>query len=400
MNRKVSLLSIVEYVLVCTIILSTHTVWSRLYPMLNSIILLLFYASSFIIFFLGLRVIRIQELKKSMWILAYLGVYFCFSGNYKDFFKFILTFMSLWFVIMTLFKQGRFLSFLCKLSNVISLVALLCLIVYLLGPCLEWIPYSKVKINWAERIIHAKSYLGIIYETQPVKATLSDILPFRNCGLWVEAPGYALFLSMATYVEFFLREKYSKWRCVVLFLSVMTSTSSKAIMVIGVLLFFKLHFALYRYFQLRIMKIVFMFMLLSVLLVGVINLVAAKAETGSGAVRIDDIYACIVAWQKHLIFGNGYLNKDAVIYETLVTRDNDGLSTGFTTLAYGGIWLFSIYFIPLLRVWLIAAKSLSDKKILHPAIMMTAILFFNTGNVYGPWMLLFIVWFTEISWIK
>ncbi len=245
--------------------------------------------------------------------------------------------------------RGACTSLLYKLSDIVTVVSVISLFCFTFGTCLGILPgRSTATYDWAEATRTCGTYFHLYYESQSIVFLGKDLV--RNCGLFMEAPGFAVFLVYAAAVEFLLREKLRLWRCAILCVTALTTFSAKAILLVVLIgglryMIRQSRTILAHRFKLVVLPVV----LVSVALVAVV-LIADKMTSASYYIRLDDVQACIKTWLTHPLFGTGYWNDESVTpFFTYEGRYNDGLSMGFAViLAQGGIYLLALYLLPML----------------------------------------------------
>jgi hypothetical protein len=228
----------------------------------------------------------------------------------------------------------------------------------------------------------------LYYESQSIHFLGRDLV--RNCGLFMEAPGFAVFLVYAAAVEILLRKKLRLLPCAILCVTALTTFSAKAILLVVLICGF-------RYVIVRSRTIIgqrFKLFLLPLVLVAVLFvalvLIADKMTSDSFYIRMDDLRACIKAWLTNPLFGTGYWNDEAVApFFTYEGRYNDGLSMGFMViLAQGGLFLLALYLLPM--IWCVRRFSGIDRAYIAAFFITYTGLMFITNMPYTYLALLII----------
>ena len=248
-----------------------------------------------------------------------------------------------------LFTTKRILRFFKAFSNIICFISICSLFFWLFGSVLHIMPgRTGTTYYWASEDLPTYTYFHLYYEN-PIQNAGQSIA--RNVGVFTEAPGYSSILTYALLIEFGIKnsdKSRTRWmRIGLLFCTMITSFSTKGI--IAALLLFYLDFVLAKTSNkyIKLMKVVSSACLILVVAYVGFSLASARLNTGSGAMRIDDIQSEIKAWLESPLWGIGYENDEAIWKYQTVIRDSGGLSMGITViLAYGGILFLALYVIP------------------------------------------------------
>ncbi len=245
-------------------------------------------------------------------------------------------------------EQGACLSLCYKLTDIVLVLSVVSLVCFVFGTCLGLLPRSTVTYDWAEKTRTCGTYFNLYYESQSIHFLGRNLQ--RNCGLFMEAPGFAVFLVFAAAVEGLLRDKLRLIPCAILCVTSLTTFSAKAILL--VVLVFGLRYVVQtsRSITARRLKMLLLpAVVAAVALVGLI-LIRDKMTSDSYYIRMDDLQACLRAWRTNPLFGTGYWSDEAVVpFFSYAGRHNDGLSMGVTViLAQGGLFLLALYLVPLI----------------------------------------------------
>lgn len=233
-----------------------------------------------------------------------------------------------------------------KLSDIVTVLTVLSLFFYLFGTVLHWIPKTDLAaFYWGGGWRTCPSYFHLYYEAQQITFFGWD-LP-RNCGVFPEAPGFAVFLVVAAAAEVLLRRRPRLWRCVLFAVATVTTVSVKAFLLMAAV--FTLRYVLWppSWLSRRLRRWLF-----PVLGVGMTLAASAllwdKMTSVSGFMRLDDVAACLRAWSTAPLFGTGYWNDASIIpFFSYPDRYNNGLSMGAAViLAQGGLYLSTLYWWP------------------------------------------------------
>lgn len=387
LNSKptVTLVAVLEYVLMLFVLLyssmwalftsaNCNTFFRLSYPLLAALIFLR----------LRGRAILAPRWKRLVIVAAFLAVYaLCTRYNPVRFGLYYFIPLILLMLYMGLTDdRGACISLLFKLSDIVTVLSVISLFCFIFGTCLGALPGRSVATyNWAEATRTCGTYFHLYYESQSIIFLGRDLV--RNCGLFMEAPGFAVFLVYAAAVEMLLREKLRLWRCAILYVTALTTFSAKAILL--VVLICGLRYVIRRSRTIlshRFKLVILPAVLVAVALVAVV-LIADKMTSASYYIRLDDVQACIKTWLTRPLFGTGYWNDDSVIpFFTYEGRYNDGLSMGFAViLAQGGVYLLTLYLLPML--WCIRRTRGFDRACIAAFFLAYTGLMFITNMPYS-----------------
>lgn len=248
------------------------------------------------------------------------------------------------YAVLTQREQGG-VVLLHKLGDILTALTALSLFFYLFGTVLGWVPPTDVTTFYWSGWRTCPTYFHLYYEAQQITFFGWD-LP-RNCGVFPEAPGFAVFLVTATAVEVFLRERPRLWRCVLFAVATVTTVSVKALLLTAAV--FVLRYLLWPPQWLDRRRRMWLLPTVgTVLLTAAGMLLWDKLTSVSGVMRLDDVAACLRAFATAPLFGTGYWNDASIVpFFSYPHRYNDGLSMGAAVvLAQGGLYLSLLYWIP------------------------------------------------------
>lgn len=289
-------------------------------------------------------------------IILFLSTYEFFSDSKTG--PFVVTYIGLIIVfyiyVNSLYSNNQLKRFFKSYSDIILIIAVVSLIFWGAGSVMGIIPGKNELYFWAEKIQTTYSWYGLYYEN-PVQNIGHPIA--RNLGIFTESPAYSGQLLYALLIDYGIlatstEEKKRKYiyRIAVYIITLCTTLSTKGL--IGVMIFLFLVFGL-RKSKTKAglsFKICTGVLLLMTVAVASYWLVLQKLGTGSGSLRMDDIYATIQAWKKNTLFGVGYGNGEEILKYSQIVRNSSGLSMGINVLlATGGLWLSAFYIAGLLR---------------------------------------------------
>lgn len=243
------------------------------------------------------------------------------------------------------------LSLLYKLSDIVIVLSVLSLFCFFFGTCLGILPgRTVITYDWAQATRSCGTYFHLYYESQNIIFLGRDMV--RNCGLFMEAPGFAIFLVYAAATELLLRKDLRLWRCAILCITALTTFSAKAILLVVLIIGMRYVIAKSRTVLAHRFKLVILPAVIGVVGLVALVLIADKMTSASFFIRMDDVQACIKTFLTRPLFGTGYWNDESVIpFFSYAGRYNDGLSMGFAViLAQGGVYLLTLYLLPMLGV--------------------------------------------------
>ena len=294
-------------------------------------------------------------------------------------------------------KRDGGVGLLHKLSDVMAVLTALSLFFYLFGTVLGWIPRTEIAaFYWGGGWRTCPSYFHLYYEAQQITFLGWD-LP-RNCGVFPEAPGFAVFLVVAAAAEVLLRERPRLWRCVLFAVATVTTVSVKAFLLMAAV--FTLRYVLWPPTWLTRRLRLWLFPILGVgMTLGASVLLWDKLTSVSGVMRLDDVAACLRAFATAPLFGTGYWNDGSIVpFFSYPDRYNNGLSMGAAViLAQGGLYLSTLYWLPVVgcvwrgnrRRWvafalIYAGLLFSGNIIYHFLTLVLIALFLSVGRRVSP----------------
>ena len=228
------------------------------------------------------------------------------------------------------------------LSDLIYIISLISLFCWIGISLFDLVPDGKFfATDWGGIYDEAtKGVLGygyIYFESQATLPNISNIIPFRNCGIFCEGPAYAFILSIALLSELFLRQKENKKRISIIIAALLTTFTTSSILYL--LLFIILKWYISEKGSNR-RRTVFLPGLFIFFVCALIILIHYKTNQGSVNIRLSAYMNAINAFlQKPLGYG----------YDFDPTRFNTGITDSFSdTLVRGGIVLLFYYLFPII----------------------------------------------------
>ena len=385
MSRKLS--SFLEYVFFLLIVISTRSVFIHLLDESSNdrIVKILILTVSLFIRSLNFNSLKLEKKSLLGIVLYYMvsGALFFYNiliikeGILAFIFNIILLLPIFWMLCRIYYLNNKLLGFLHRYSDVVTIVATISLFFWFFGSVLDIIePNVSLIYTWADQDgIEINGYYYLYFETQ--KINLLGFEGWRNTSIFVEGPMFNIVLLVALVNLLFLDQRSKKSiniKALIILISIFSVLSTTGIFLSIFILLYKFYFRN----KLTRKRILLLLSLSPVLLYATIlflyNLALDKAQTGSASMRVDDIYAGIMAWLDSPIVGNGYTHLEGVFkYMNMSIRPNTGYSNGIlSTLVQGGMTLFLIYFLPFILLFI---KKRKDMKFI---IIMWFVIMFST----------------------
>lgn len=388
--EQVNILTVLEYLLMGLVVFYTAT-WCLFTSANCNTAIRLALPLLAVMIFLRAGVIKAAQWHRVVLLAVFLAVYLL-ATRYNGV-RFVL-YYALPLLLLTLYvglkeRQEGSLDLLHKLADIVTVLTVLSLFFYLFGTLLDLIPgKGTVSYSWGGTIRTCPTYFHLLYESQ--KINFFGVTLVRNCGVFPEAPGFAIFLVLATATEVLLRGRPRLWRCLLYTVATVTTYSAKAIVLVAAV--FALKYVLTPTdggFTRKLKGVAVPAALLGVGAVAVV-LLWDKMQTVSGFMRLDDVAACFKTWLTAPVFGTGYWNDASVIpFFAYPDRYNNGLSMGvMVVLAQGGLYLLALYVVPAVRV-LFRVRGQARWMLGAFVLMMFALLF--TSNIAYNFLTLLLI---------
>ena len=234
-------------------------------------------------------------------------------------------------------------------EKIILFITLISLFFWLSGSIIGIVkPSGIIETSWSgsDTLKKVSTYYYLYFTPQTGNLfSIKGIV--RNSSVFVEAPVASYHLCLALMIELFVKKKQNKLSIILLCVGVVSAISMTgytiAVLAISLHVFFsKEDRSIWRVIRVIILP-------LAALIVGIVlyNILQQRLGTGSGNTRIDDFVAGFKAWKDAILFGNGYGNAESYIkYMSSFRYFNRGFSNSpMQILAYGGIYLFTPYFV-------------------------------------------------------
>lgn len=387
MSRKLS--SFLEYVFFLLIVISTRSVFIHLLDESSNdrIVKILILTVSLFILSLNFNSLKLEKKSLLGIVLYYMvsGALFFYNiliikeGILAFIFNIILLLPIFWMLCRIYYLNNKLLGFLHRYSDVVTIVATISLFFWFFGSVLDIIePNVSLIYTWADQDgIEINGYYYLYFETQ--KINLLGFEGWRNTSIFVEGPMFNIVLLVALVNLLFLDQRSKKSiniKALIILISIFSVLSTTGIFLSIFILLYKFYFGN----KLTRKRILLLLSLSPLLLYAAIlflyNLALDKAQTGSASMRVDDIYAGIMAWLDSPIVGNGYTHLEAILkYMNMSIRPNTGYSNGIlSTLVQGGITLFLIYFLPFILLFIKKGRDMKFVIIMWFVIMFSTII--------------------------
>ena len=342
-QTKSRFVGILEYVLFFLVIIEFNTAYSE-YKSLSKY---LFYGTVFLCLLLLLyskRPVRLEGILIVYFFGSFLPLFNVYPGAEKQYIKLywvILPLFMLYFISLRRVSFDRISSFLIKYSNIVTILALISLIYWVLGSNLELIqPTMFVPNSWkGDGVSLIPTYHFIYFETQ--QSSFMGYETVRNSGIFNEGPMYNMILCVALSMELFLRPRKSLWRIIVLAITIVTTFTTTGFFFLtfaGAWIVFKFFSQKGRFLLLTILPL---------LVIGVMNFSESVVEdkessSGEGSLRsrTTDILTCIEIGMDNPLLGQGLFTKKAAEAEGGTYGYSNSL---FTLFADGGLYTVFLY---------------------------------------------------------
>ena len=392
---KVNILTVLEYLLMFLVLFYTAT-WCLFTSANCNTAIRLALPVLAVLVLLRAGVVKAAHWYRLVWLAVFLAVYLV-ATRYNGV-RFVLYYM-LPLLLLSLYvglkeRQEGCIDLLYKLADIVTVLTAVSLFFYLFGTLLNVIPgETTATYSWGGTVRTCPTYFHLFYEAQ--KIDFFGVTLVRNCGVFPEAPGFAIFLVFATATEVLLRDKPRLWRCLLYVAATATTYSAKAIVLVAAVFALKYIFTPSAGWFSRRLKV--LLIPAAVLGVGAVAAVLLwdKMQSVSGGMRMDDVLACFKTWRTAPVFGTGYWNDDSVIpFFAYPERYNNGLSMGLmVVLAQGGLYLLTLYVVPAVRM--LARTGGQHRWMLGGFVLMVFGLLFTSNIAYNFLTLLLLAVFME-----
>lgn len=357
---KELLVGLLEYIIAVLFVLECRSIYNNLDSTRNT-----FWLFSLITLGLSVAVCVICSPKLSkkrlsdagwftIFIVFYYFVYFVFKNyNTTKFFHYLLSVALIAIYYFLCCCKQSVPKVLLKYNQLVCVLAAISLFLWIYGSVLGIIPpTNSIRMNWVGTGVDVSypSYFNLLYEIQDVSNAIVPGAKFKNTGIFVEAPMYALHLSLSLIIELFLRKKPSKIRTILFIGTIITTFSTSGYLLAIVALCVYQFFVLGNHRWKQILLLVSPIVVIGVAQIS-FSLLSSKLENLSGLTRIDDFMACWKVFKIYPLFGAGFDNYRLVQGYMSAWRQNSlGISSSLMmALSYCGLYLTVPYIICMVR---------------------------------------------------
>lgn len=313
-------------------------------------------------------------------------------------FLFVLGLPALYLLFSQLHERGMLTKLISKLNTVVTALAVISLYYWIFGVMLDWLyPNMYTCITWG-RFGWIYGYDGLHFEVQLDTTFFPDQYIFRNSGIFAEAPMFNLWLNIALAIELFLRDKPSKFRVLILAVTVFTTMSVTGILFLAltVVLYLILHHQTMGTVKRGFLVALSVVFILPVLVLIISYSMQLKVGTESYEMRLSDYTSGIKLWMQDPVFGSGYGNLQSLMEYTYSPDGVIGFSNSLTAvLGTGGLWMALLFYIPLFGA--IFRRWTGDRKLSFFAICVLYL--FCTTAYFGRYICVVLV-AVEMAFIR
>lgn len=406
MKKKSTLTKFFEIVFVLSLILTNSTMYGVLSPFYNNgkgpyLLRVLCLIQATVLIFIYIFVCDRKILKKQ-WIkllgfLAFFIVYFLITRfKVKSCLESLTIPFILFFLICSLNNSK---VFFCKFFNIYTkiVVSISCisLFFYLFGTTLKLLQPTPIQYFNNGEWNSGSSYYNLYFINDWQTQNLFGKVFIRNVGIFMEAPGYAIVLTLALYWELFSNRNINKLELFILLCTLFTTFSAIGYIITGILFFVYLYskkgdeVKLWR--NLKYCFFPFVLLALIVLVKYVLNQkIINTGDNGSWAIRMNDIYSAFCTWKDYPIFGAGFYNLDKIYSHYIISRTVGNPTCGILNiLAYGGIVSLIWYALGYLNY--LKLLKFNDFKIIVNSLLIITVLLFATSALQYNYIFIFIL---------
>lgn len=398
--KKNKIVSLLEYIIAICIVINCNTVWDRIgFQTINDIILVI---TALTLNFIIIKTLIINKknflelILFSLFIIIYNLTFIYINGENTKLFilNFIVILICLMIYSVYSIKEDRYNQILIKIANVVFVLSIISIVFYIFANCLNIIqPTDYVLLRWgSDRRI--PGYFGVYYNTQWIN--LNGVHLIRNTGIFTEAPMYSFILCISLLIELFIIRRIRKKNVFVLLLTIFSTLSTTGITISLTVLTLQLILKKSKTILERILKItiipVIIILALSLSLFFVKDKIneSGNKKYGSFETRTDDFKIGLEAWKENKIIGHGYERHDITqqyMGSIRVMQNDIGGSSGLMmVLPQGGIYLTSIYIIPLIMAML---YGIINKKLNVIIISLVVFILFIFTNIPYRYLMIY-----------
>lgn len=349
------LLTIIEYCWAVTVVLNGNSVYhacaDKDYYLLELCVVLTWLLTGAEIYIRRLSVDRLQGIVAVL-LMFYTGIYLAIAHSQVALADLTCLFMlglpAMVLLFSAMHSQGVLTQLLCKMFQVIFVLALISLYYWIWGVQLgKLTPNTEITMSWGifERI---SGYDGLHFAFQLDTTFFPDRYIYRNSGIFAEAPMFNLWLDMALAGELFLKDRISWLKVGVLVVTILTTLSMTGIVfiVLAAMLYIG---HLYPTMSRKLKKTVVAagMVVLPVAVCFIVYVMGLKSDTQSYQMRLTDYVAGFELWKDYPLFGGGYGNLRVLLPYMYSPDGVLGISNSLTgVLGTGGVWMALVFYIP------------------------------------------------------
>ncbi len=275
---------------------------------------------------------------------------------------FLLAAPVMFLLFAELHRKGKLMDLMLRFVNVMCILAVISLVLWYLGVIVRVIPPNTfIQINWGA-FSYIPGFFGIHYAIQLDTTFFPELFIYRNSGIFAEAPMYSMWLCIALALELFLREKPSRWRVVILAVTILTAMSVTGILFMAMCAVMSLMLN-YRKISRFKKGLLLLGAMIAVPVVAslLIKSLSLKSDTQSFDMRLSDYVGGVRLWMDYPIFGAGFGNLKALLPYVYSPQGAIGFSNSImAVLSTGGAWMAVFYYLP--HVGLLIPKACGSKK--------------------------------------
>lgn len=392
MKKRNRVYDILEFLLALFMILECRSVYmySTSFPINLQYIFLAVLGLNIVVRYYKVKKIKKIDIRNFFAILSYFGVFAVLNVKSESLLQYVMmagAFLGLYLLNKT--DEAQY-SILKKVTQIMTGIAVISLIMYFLGYALNLIKSTGVvSVNWGEKH-QIKSYFNVFFLAQKGRL-FGGVTVQRNTGVFVEAPMYSLSLTIALAIELFLkREKINLKKVVILCITIVTTISSTGVIVMLIELVLKFLYNKKNGQIKNLFKIVLLPVMVGIVAIVASNLIETKSTTDSYTARTDDYVSTLKAFIAKPFSGHGFGNTEAIVqYMSSKRIDNVGRSNSLqVVISEGGLYLFSIYILGIIESIKQSLKTKNFNILAFSSIMI--ILFVTTNFAYNYILLNFI----------
>lgn len=348
-------LTVLEYLWAIALVLNGNSVFhanaNRDFHLLeiSVIITILLLLTNFVVY--GIRASK-RNMLITMFIMIYCTIYLSVMQekmNVQDYlFLFVIGMPTAFLLFAELYRHGRILQILYRIVDVLCVLSVVSLVFWYLGVVAKVItPNGYVEINWGT-FSRAYGFYGVHYAFQLDTTFFPDLYLYRNSGIFAEAPMFNLWLDLSLAIELFLKNKPSRFRVVLLGVTIITTLSVTGIifMVICVALVI---IQVYHKLSRQKKGLVLLGVMLAIPVMGyfLVRSLILKSDTQSYDMRLSDYVGGVKLWMNYPVFGAGYGSLKALLPYIYSPEGVLGISNSIAAvLGTGGIWMAILFYFP------------------------------------------------------